>query len=471
MHGSFFGSRRANARVRQRARPGSGRRSLFERLERLDLMSADAVLDWNAVALAAQANDHTPSIVSTPDQGGPTRAARALAIVHAAIYDAVNSIDQSYAPYLVKDTFSKHASIDAAASQAAHDTLVALYPNQKAMFDAALHSSLADVPNGASENAGVAAGKTVARQILKARKNDGSQLVVDYVEGTAPGDHRVDPLHPSQGYLTPGWGEVKAFTKGNLDGLLPPPPPDLTSEEYATAFQEVKDFGGDGVTTPTQRTAEQTEIGIFWGYDGRPGLGTPPRLYNQIARTVAIGQGNTEVENARLFALINIAQADAGKMSWAAKYDYNFWRPILAIREADEGTGPSGLGDGNPATEGDPNWTPLGAPGSNGGTNLTPPFPAYVSGHATFGSAVFEILANFYGRTTSRFLSRPTSSTALRPTRPETFVPWSRERSTASARPRPRTPKAASISAFTGASTPRKAFGSAMPWPTRCSAR
>jgi len=361
-------------------------------------MSADAVLDWNAVALVAEANDHTPSIVPQPDQGGPTRAARALAIVHAAIFDAVNSIDRSFTPYLVKQTFPKIASIDAAAAQAAHDTLVVLYPQQTAMFHAALRTSLAEIPNGVSETAGRAVGKFVARKILDARKNDGADVMTDYVEGMQPGQHREDPLNPGQGYLTPDWGGVKPFAMGDVVDFMSPAPPELTSAEYAASFQEVKDYGGDGITTPTLRTAEQTEIGIYWAYDGRPGLGAPPRLFNQIARTVADDQNNTEIENARMFALINIAQADAGCAAWATKYEYDFWRPVVAIREADPGTGPSGLGDGNPETQGDPNWTPLGAPGSNGNMDFTPPFPAYTSGHATFGASVFKMLANFYGR-------------------------------------------------------------------------
>jgi hypothetical protein len=167
----------------------------------------------------------------------------------------------------------------------------------------------------------------------------------------------------------------------------------LQSQEYTLAYYEVFALGGDGVTTPTVRTPEQTVIGIYWAYDGRPGLGTPPRLYNQIARTVAVQEGNTEAENARLFALLNLAMADAGLTAWNNKYDDAFWRPILGIRNGD--------GDGNPVTIGIADWTPLGAPASNprpGETNFTPPFPAYTSGHATFGAATFRTLADFYGR-------------------------------------------------------------------------
>ena len=143
--------------------------------------------------------------------------------------------------------------------------------------------------------------------------------------------------------------------------------------------------------TPTNRTAEQTEIGIYWGYDGTPGLGTPPRLYNQIAMQIAEQKGSDVVELARLLALVNVAMAEAGLVCWEAKYRYKYWRPITGIREAD--------GDGNPATVGDLNFTPLGAPCSNcpiEAPNFTPPFPAYTSGHATFGAALFETLRKFY---------------------------------------------------------------------------
>jgi hypothetical protein len=157
-------------------------------------------------------------------------------------------------------------------------------------------------------------------------------------------------------------------------------------------------LGGDGVVTPTERTAEQTRIGIYWGYDGTPGLGTPPRLYNQIAVEIADQMGTNAVELARLLALVNVALADTGISVWKSKYIHDYWRPVTGIREADEGTGPTGAGDGNPATAGDPTFTPLGAPASNlDGPNFTPPFPAYPSGHAGFGAALFETLRNFYG--------------------------------------------------------------------------
>src|SRR5262249_1804362 len=167
--------------------------------------------------------------------------------------------------------------------------------------------------------------------------------------------------------------------------------PALTSLQSTTAYYEALLFGGDGTTTPTLRTPEQTQIGIFWGYDGSANLGTPPRLYNQIVRVIAADHHNTMEQNARLFALVNIAMADAGIECWDTKYTYDFWRPIVAIR--------NGGTDGNPLTVGLPNWAPLGAPATNavgtGVLNFTPPFPAYTSGHATFGAAAFHTVADF----------------------------------------------------------------------------
>jgi len=176
-----------------------------------------------------------------------------------------------------------------------------------------------------------------------------------------------------------------------------PPPPAMDSPEYAVAYSEAKRLGGDGINTPTERTAEQTEVGIFWAYDGTPSLCAPPRLYNQIALQIADQMNSSELQVARLLTLVNVAMAEAGLASWDSKYYYDFWRPIGGIRESDAGSGPSGAGDGNAATVGDANFFPLGAPASNGtGPNFTPPFPSYPSGHATFGGAIFQILRRFY---------------------------------------------------------------------------
>jgi hypothetical protein len=177
-----------------------------------------------------------------------------------------------------------------------------------------------------------------------------------------------------------------------------PPPPALTSARYAIAYDEVKTFGGDGITTQTQRTPEQTFIGTFWAYDGTPSLCAPPRLYNQITVHIADQTKLRPIELARLLALVNVSMADVAMSIWESKYHYDFWRPITGIRESDHDTGPTGAGDGNDATVGDPTFTPLGSPASNlNGPNFTPPFPAYPSGHAGFGGAIFETLRRFYG--------------------------------------------------------------------------
>ena len=381
---------RAPHRRGPRHDPSRGGRLSVELLETRCLLSGDVILQWNAVALDGVKGDY--ALGHTPDQGGPTRDSRALAIVHAAMFDAVNSIDGHFTPYLTVAPNAKGASLEAAVAQAAHDTLVQLYPSQTATFDAALSSTLAAVPNGQAENKGISVGRYVAAAILAARAADGSNATSDYHTIGKPGHHQPAPLHQNQGFLTTEWGQVTPFAVPSVTPLLSPPPSALDSAEYTAAYAEVAALGGDGVTTPTVRTAEQTQIGIFWGYDGSPGLGTPPRMYNQITRIVADQQHNNVYDNARLFALVNIAMADGGIQAWDVKYVYDFWRPVIAIRAANT--------DGNPLTTRDADWTPLGAPRSNdpGGTNFTPPFPAYTSGHATFGAAMFRTLADFYGR-------------------------------------------------------------------------
>lgn len=357
------------------------------RLEDRVVPAVDMVLHWNEITLVAQQNDIV--VGQAPEQRGPTKSARALGIVSAAVYDAVNSIDESYTAYLIDVNAANGASIDAAAAQAAHDTLVALYPRQKAYFDAELTTSLAGIASQSAQD-GIAVGRQVAANILAWRASDPSGMTGGYTPGTGPLDWKPDPLHPAQTALSPDWGNITPFTIISSTQFQLPPPPAVGSAEYEAAFAEVKAYGGDGLGTPTIRTQDQTQAGIFWGYDGQPGLGTPPRMYNQIVSQIAIAQGNSEIENARLFALVNLAMADAGISSWKTKYTYSFARPITAIREA--------ANDGNPNTVGVVDWSPLGAPADNGnGTNFTPPFPAYSSGHATFGGAVFESLRNFYG--------------------------------------------------------------------------
>jgi hypothetical protein len=350
--------------------------------------SKDIILVWNQVMLDASAND---SRSSSPDQPGPCRQSRAFAIVSVAMFDAWNSIHHRYQPFLT-ELEGKGADEGAAVSKAALDTLSALFPQQTTVFQAAFAASVKLSIKSTSKTRGLELGRQVALAILNDRKNDHSDSILPYTFVNQPGYHQPDPLHPNQGVYASHWGLVDPFVICDVSSRLAPPPPALDSTEYAMAFQQVKDLGGDGVTTPTLRSPEQTIIGMYWGYDGTPGLGTPPRLYNQIVRTIALQNRNSVEENARLFALVNLAMADAAIQCWYCKYTYEFWRPVIGIANADN--------DGNSSTDGDPLWLPLGAPATNGagdGVNFTPPFPAYSSGHATFGSASLNAVANFYG--------------------------------------------------------------------------
>ncbi len=327
-----------------------------------------------------------------------------MAIVHIAMFEAVNAIAGRYQSYAGVEAASHATSMDAAVAQAAHDTLTTLFPSQKASFDRQLAEDLSTVRGTLPRELGIALGQRAAAAILALRTDDGSarsepRVGVDFITGNAPGDWRQDPISRSPIALGAYWYAVKPFVLASSGQFRVVPPPALGSGEYATAFAEVKALGGDGIVTQTLRTLEQTEIGIFWAYDGTPSLCAPPRLYNQIAVQIADQMGTDVVSLARLLALVNTAMADAGIAIWESKYYYELWRPITGIRESDQGTGPTDAGDGNAATIGDPTFVPLGAPASNlTGPNFTPPFPAYPSGHAGFGGALFEILRSFYGR-------------------------------------------------------------------------
>lgn len=367
------------------------------------------VLHWNSVAIDASGLDHAP-VQADEDRIfgeaiGPGRSARAMAIVHIAMFDALASIHGGYRSYTGIGRIGNPATVSsrAAVAQAAHDTLVAMFPSQRRTFASELETSMSGIHSGSARKYGRMVGASAARKILEAREYDGSEypeltLGKDFKPSDEPGKWRADPISGSDAALGAKWGEVVPFVLASPKQFRVPPPPELSSEEYAAAYDEVKRLGGDGVTTPTERTDEQTFIGIFWAYDGTPSLCAPPRLYNQIATQIAGQMGSNALQTARLLALINIALADAGIAIWESKFHYQFWRPVTGIRESDPGTGPSGVGDGNSATTGDPKFSPLGAPASNlNGPNFTPPFPAYPSGHAGFGGALFQILRRFYG--------------------------------------------------------------------------
>ena len=373
----------------------------------------DSVRHWNQIAIDASGLDHTPVAIGETrvfgEQYGPTRASRAMAIVHIAIFDAVVAIFGGYRSYTGIPSAPRDTSMNAAVAQAAHDTLSALFPSQAPNFDIALDDDLKLISNGLPKNRGIDFGHRAAAAILELRANDGSdhaepRVGVDYITGDEPGEWRQDPISKIPLALGARWAEVKPFTMKSANQFRVPPPPALESPEYAAAFEEVKQLGGDGVITPTVRTNEQTGIGIYWAYDGTPSLCAPPRLYNQVATQIADQTALNGVELARLLALVNTAMADAGIAIWESKYYYDFWRPVTGIREADAGTGPTNKGDGNPATTGDPDFSPLGAPASNlNGPNFTPPFPAYPSGHAGFGGALFQILRKFFRKDDIQF--------------------------------------------------------------------
>jgi hypothetical protein len=369
--------------------------------------ATETLARWNQIAVDASGLDHTPvangDLRVFGEQVGPVRAARAIAIVHIAMFDSVNGILGGYKSF-TNITPAKNASMPAAIAQAAHDTLAVVFPSQKVAFDEALADDLNQVIAGSAKTGGIDLGHRAADAILNMRANDGSfhaepHLGVDFFPSNAAGKWRQDPISQAPIALGAFWNQVTPFVLQSATQFRIPPPPALTSPEYATAFNEAKLLGGDGVTTPTSRTADQTEIGIFWAYDGTPSLCAPPRLYNQITMKIAKEKGTATnpLELARLLALINVSMADAGIASWESKFFYEFWRPVTAIRESDPGTGPSGAGDGNSGTTGDPTFHPLGAPASNlTGPNFTPPFPAYPSGHATFGGALFQTLRRYY---------------------------------------------------------------------------
>jgi uncharacterized protein (TIGR03118 family) len=335
-----------------------------ELLEERCLPSIDPVLEWNQAVLAAIRADR-------PTLGFLTRD---LAIVHTAIYDAVNAIDQTSTVLHVQADAPAGASPKAAADAAGLFTAAALFPTDTALFQATYQAVLADVPDGQGKTDGLAVGRFVAEQTLISRVTDGANAVVDYTPGTNPGDWRptLPAFAPAQ---TPQWPGVTPFALDSGSQFRPAPPPALTSAEYTAAFNEVKDFGR---LDSTVRTPEQTEVAKFW--EGKAGTANFPGYWNEIAANAAISQGNTLDQNARLFAELNVAQADAVIGHFDAKYTYNRWRPITAIQLADQ--------TGNPDTVADPNWLPL---------NNTPPNPSYLSGHGAVSGAASTVLATFFG--------------------------------------------------------------------------
>ena len=376
-------------------------------LSRVAAGSFDRLLLWNEIALDTVAIDHTPLApgstedpLSFGEQFGPHRSSRVMAIVQIAVFEAVNATDPRFQSYTHLAPVSGAVSVDAAIAKAAHDTLVWIYPYQKKRLDS-LYAQDQILIGGdpAAIKAGVKLGAKSAAAIIKMRTNDGSELPEQSV-GTGPDDYHVinapgywspDPVSQITLAIGSRWYLVKPFVLASSDQYRLPPPPALNSATYAKSYNQVKALGGDPAQgTPTTRTARQSFIGRFWGYDGTPSLCAPPRLYNQVARTVAIQGGITNTtEFARYLAIVNTAMADAAITAWDSKWHYQFWRPVTGIRGGDT--------DGNAATVADAAWYPTGAPATNtAGPNFTPPFPAYPSGHATIGGSLFETMRIFF---------------------------------------------------------------------------
>lgn len=343
---------------------------------------ADIVTDWNQIACDVFLRD--------TDYQNPGMASRSMAMMNLAMYDSLNVINPTHQPFYTHAAPMDEASAEAAAIQAAYRVLSSTYPSQQSYLHEKVEASLGMIPDDAAKANGIAFGNQVGNSIVAIRATDGFDNMVQYVPNGGVGRWEPDPLNPDQEAWGPQWGELDLFGLVDMEGLYPDRMPDLTSQEYTDAFNEVKELGALNSAT---RTEEQTEIALFWAYD-RLGMGTPMRLYNDILRRLALDQGTDLMDNARLFAMSSTSVADAGIVAWDSKFEYDFWRPISGIRRADE--------DGNPDTEMDPDWEPLGAPGGtapDGSTidDFTPPFPTYLSGHASFGGALFRSLENFYG--------------------------------------------------------------------------
>jgi membrane-associated phospholipid phosphatase len=336
-------------------------------IQHISAPGTDVVLDWNATLLnVIQAVETSPPL-----------AARNQAMVQAAIYDAVNAIDQRYRVYQVSvpRNIATGAAAVAAAAQAAYQVLVDLYPSQRAEFVAQLARSLAEVADGVAKTNGIAVGQYVADRILAHHLSDGATGAQDrYIPGNRPGDYQF--TRPDNFALLPGWGNVTPFVLPNVSDFVPAGPPAFGSHGYATELNEVQRLGG---INSAARTPDQSDIAVFWAYD-RPDTFRPPAQWNQIAQTIAMREGTSLLENARLFAQLNLAQADAGMVAWQAKYTHNQLRPITAVRQADF--------DDNAQTIGNPNWQSW---------LPTPPFPDYISGHSTFGAAAATVLEAYFG--------------------------------------------------------------------------
>jgi hypothetical protein len=331
------------------------------------IVCADEVLDWNA---------HAAKAIVTVGGQVPPRALIRLAMVHLAIYDAVNAIEgapfESYASVPVVDS---PASEEAAAATAAHDVLVALFPAQAADLDAKYATSLAALPDDGAKANGIAVGRRAASAILIKRADDGRDATVTYTPGSGPGVWVPTPpaFLAAQAPETPF---VQPFALKSASQFRPDPPFSLTSEDWARDYNEIKALGP---AVGSIRTPEQTDIARFWSDN-------PPLQWNRAWRALSVAKGLGLADNARYFATLATASADALIACWDAKYFYNFWRPVTAIRAGDT--------DGNPETAPDPAWI---------GLIITPNHPEYPAAHGCFSAASTETLNYLFGTDEVRF--------------------------------------------------------------------
>lgn len=329
--------------------------------------SAETIVQWNRVLWTA---------LNAPGANPPTVfLTRPLAIESVAVFDAVNSFDRGYQPYTTWVDVPAGASRDAAAAQAAHDTLVALMPSQTAVFDAALAVSLAGIPGQAARD-GAAVGAAAARATLERRAGDGWERPLSaLVLPGGPGYWRPTPPANLPAQFT-NYTDVTGFMVENGRRFLPEAPPALTSARYAADYNQVKAWGA---VNSTIRSAEQTQISNLWA-----GVGTTTSanaVWNQVFATLALARQWNGVDTARGFALLNMTQHDALMTSFTGKFIYGFWRPITAIREGDT--------DGNGDTAGDPGWTPL---------LTTPPYPSAPGNMACIGGSQARLLERLFGQ-------------------------------------------------------------------------
>jgi hypothetical protein len=332
------------------------------------------VVAWNRTLL---------TIVRTPGaQPATIHSTRSFAIMHAAMFDAVNAIDRKHHPYAVRlNDVPRSASQPAAAAAAAHAVLVALYPAKQAELDSALQQSLASIPDDARKTEGVRVGEAVAARLLELRSGDGAdQPPPLYIFGTRPGDYQSTPPNfPAQPGFT-HWSRVRPFVIAHAAQFRPGPPPSLTGRRYARAVNEVQEIG---IAGGTSATPDQMVIGRFWN-------GPVQNYWNEIAQTASLARRLSTADSARLFAYLNLTLADAAIAFYEAKYTYNLWRPITAIRSAAD--------DGNDDTVGDPTWLPLA-------TN-SPADPSYPGAHAVISAAAAEVLGAFFWNDRFRFTVR-----------------------------------------------------------------